>query len=199
MATTDGSLDFVTFQDQVEAWMAAETGLRVYWENQDRNWEQAKAWGLLNIVAVVDNGVDDERYRDHPSPSAGAELERNVGGLRHVTVSVRVQSRTQRPADQSARWYLEKLRTSLRDPQVRRTYFAPFDINLIRMLSFQNLDFTEQRRTVSLGNMDVLFATTANRLGTETYVETIEVSSDVSDPDGNPISPSLQLDDVVMP
>lgn len=203
MAQTDGSIDWVEFQDQVKAWVEAEGGFttpRAYWQEEARPNETAlKVWAELNILNDEDLGVDDFRVGDHPTPSAGAELQTIVAGQRLVTVSIRVKARRDQRAAKTARHYISLLRTSLRDPKVRATYFQPFGIAVVLMQPLQNLDFTDQRRRVSLGNMDVQFAVAVNRLGDETYIEKTLVSSDVKDPEGNSLPASLQLDDVVMP
>ena len=201
MATTDGSIVYTAFQNQIRDWFLAESGVpRVYWEEEDRGNESAnKEFGILNVIADVALGVDDTRYSDHPTPTPGAELQVDTVGNRLVTVSCRVESRRQRPGELTARAYLSRAHTSLRVRSVRDVFLVPFNIAVVTIGAFQNLDFTKHRRRVSMGAMDVIFATTAHRVSTETYIEKYLVSSELKRADGSLIPSSLQLDDVEMP
>lgn len=193
------SLDYVTFEDALEGWLADVTGLRVFWEERARiNEAHLRSWGLLNVLSENHLGIDDFRIEDASPPVAGAELATQVAGQRVVSVSVRIKSRSQKP-DQTARHYLGIARSSLRDPIVRAEHFHPARIAVVSIAGLANLDFTEQRRRISLAAMDVMFGTVAERLGTETFIEKIEASSDWLDPSGASLPPSLQLDDAELP
>lgn len=197
MATTDGTIDYVEFQAMVGAWLLAEAVLpRVYWaEEQRKSTVPYKQFGVLNIISDNDAGVDETRYGDHPTPTPGAELQQVVAGNRLVTVSVRVESQRDQRPDKTARYFLSRARTSLRDPQVRALYFEPFEIAVVRMEQLQNLDFTDERRRVSLAQMDVTFLTVVNRITDETFIERAEISSDFKDPGGASLPAALQMDD----
>jgi len=195
------TIDYVGFEDALQAWLLGVTGLpKVFWEERDRiNEAELRYWGLLNVLSDVNLGVDDVRYTPVAgAPPPGEDMDEQVAGQRLVTVSVRVKSRSQQ-ADQTARYFLSKARTSLGSPLVREQYLQPFQIAVVRMAAFANLDFTEQRRRVSLSSMDVTFHTVAERVAQTTYIETVEVTSSYKDAEGNPIPSSLQLDDTPLP
>lgn len=197
------TIAYDTFETAIEDWAKAVTGFRFYWLNRKRNREFRKTWGTLQVISERDVGIDEVRQTDLTggSPPAGGEIEVMISGNREITVSVQVKSRDQEPL-KTARFFLAKLRTSLRKPGVRATHFQPNDIAVVRPLPLNELDFTRQNRVEALANMDVIFATVVNEVDpaeATTFIETVRVSSDVKNPGGVSIDPALQLDDFDIP
>ena len=189
-----------TFEAALLAWLPAATGVgRAYWENRQRNEERAKHWGLLNVIAERRLGIDDRRYEFDSGAPAGSDMEATIAGQRVITVSVRVKSRSQKPLE-TARHFLSKAATSLRMPSVLEV-FAAADIAIVSIGDFVNLDFTQQNRTVSLGSMDVLFATVVNEVDPVkiSFIEKLELTSDFKNAAGVSLPASLQLVDAEVP
>ena len=188
------TIAYDVFETNILAWAEAVTGLTFYWRERARGHERAKAFGKLNILLDEALGVDEVRKSFDGAAPNGEQIEQTISGNRIIVVSIQVKSRSQRPLE-TARFHLSKLRTSLRD-EVRLAAFRADSIAVVRSEAFQNLDFTEQNRRVSLGNMDVRFATVVNEgIAATTYIETVEVSS-TFDP---PVSPAIELDNVELP
>lgn len=192
------TINYVAFEDAIEAWFETVTGLTAYWENRRRKHERKLTFGKLNILTEVSLGDDEVRRSFDGGAPNGEQIEQIVSGNRLVTVSVRVKSRSQK-ADQSARYYLGKLRTSLADP-ARLAEFRAASIAVVRPMPLQNLDFTEQDRVISFGNMDVIFATVVNDdVAATTYIESALISSDIKNVDGTSLPAALQLDNLEVP
>lgn len=192
------TIDYATFESTLETWFEGVTGLKVYWDERERKHERVKAWGLLNVISVVQLGVDEVRQSFDAGAPNGEQIEQLIAGNRVITVACSVKSRSQKPTNH-ARFWLSKLQTSLRDPSVLASFQAA-DIAVGLTLPLQNLDFDEENRRVSLATMDVQFATVVNEaILPTTWIEKVEVSSDIKDPGGVSIPASLQLDNLEMP
>lgn len=195
------TIAFDVFEDAIEAWAEAVTGLKFFWRNRKRGWEQAKTWGTLHVTTGRHLGIDDIRERDLTggAPPAGEEIEVQISGQRLITVAVRVKSRDQEPLE-TARFYLEQLRTSLRKPSIRATHLQPASIAVVRAMPTNDLDFTRQKRVEAFSNMDVIFATVVNELDAPTtFIQTVRVTSDIKNPAGVSLPDELQLIDFDIP
>jgi hypothetical protein len=193
------TIAFDTFETQILAWFAAVTAIPTRMRNRETKRFQSKSWAELHILSSAALGVDEVRREFNSGGSPGSDVDVQIAGQRLVTVSCRVKSRSQEPL-QTARFYLERARTSLSKPAVRATHFDPFQIAVVRTQPLVDLDFDEENRVVSLANMDVVFETVVDEADAPvSHIASAVLSSDLKNVDGSSLPAVLQLDNVELP
>jgi hypothetical protein len=113
-------MDWTTLQAAIKSWAALVTGLPVVWENEARpTIIRTPGYVILGTPSdITPKGQDWVQ-----TEVIGDELRPTVVGQRIFTVSFRVLTRSQLPA-QSARYYTERARLSLKMPSVLATLQA---------------------------------------------------------------------------
>lgn len=111
------TIDWTTLQGALTTWASTYSGLDAVWSGEPDGWEP-KAFVWLDIANVEALGVDVLAYLQDTDADEGEDMVPMVSGNRIVTVAVAVISRDQTP-NETARHYLEMLRTSLRLESVK--------------------------------------------------------------------------------
>lgn len=179
------TIDFATHQTAIETWVGDQLGIPVSWQAEQQLF-QTKPRARLNIISVSDLGVDQVRWAYDSEAVAGEELVPAVTGLRNLTLSVLVESRSQ-TASGAARYYLEKLRTSIRKPSVMDALHTA-GLALQTIESIQVLDEEIDGRLESRASLDFLFGVAVEESdATEAgaYVESADVTATIYDAEDN--------------
>jgi hypothetical protein len=167
------------------------------------------AWFELSMGRMLELGVDEIRNEDNIDPvteepypdKPRAEL---VCGQRQFFVEVRAKSRDQEQ-DAVAWLVLDRARARMRMRHVRDSFLRAVDVNIVEML--QVIPMPAPRKPVALrwqseALLEIDFTTVINErddAAVGTWIETIEISSQLRNPGGVLLDPSLQLDNEVMP
>jgi hypothetical protein len=186
-------VDWETIQTALTAWMTAATNLPVIWDLQAAVYNN-KPVAEMRIFASQGVGTDELRRAYDGTAPAGSELQYTVSGHRIFTVGCKVRSRDNRPG-YAAPAYLERARTSLTKPSVI-ALFQNAEIAIIGAEAVQDLSGWFQDRQESFASMDVIMSTVVNDTDSNeigTYINTVEISSNVVDVSGVSISNTLQL------
>ena len=175
-------MNFTTQKAAMKAWVEAQTGLPAVWRHEHRSWV-GKTRALLDLHSTGGLGVDQLVYERDSSLPAGADLLYTIVGSRQMRLSILVEGRDQTPGG-DAQVYLERLRTSLRKPDVLSA-FRDAKLSFASAETVVNLDMVVQGRMESRASLDV----NLNALETEkedvssagSYVDKVEISADFGD------------------
>jgi len=187
-------MDWETIEAALEKWFKLATGLsRVIWDGQKAPMNE-RPYGELRIFATQGVGEDERRTSYDSTQAAGREMVREVCGHRLFTLGCKVRSRDNRPS-KAAQAFLEKARTSLIKLSTL-DIFKGAELAVVGAEPLVSLPGTFQGREESFASMDVRFCTVVNETDPREqggYIETIEVTSDFIDVDGNSLPSKLQL------
>lgn len=182
--------DWATWNAELPRLFKSLLGIPCDWADQPRPMHTG-ARGQLAVIATPADGTEDRRQ----STDAGLLIEEIVGHRRMV-LQVSVWSPSQ-PLAQSARAFLERLRT--------RLAFDSSQEALRRLrLSYQTtenpvaLDRVEDGRQVSFWAMDVVLGyvwSEQDETNVGSFIETGRITADTADDvDGTPLHAGLQSD-----
>jgi hypothetical protein len=164
----------------------------------------ARAW--VDVLDIVGLGVDDRRTIDVDAdgePTSVPEdvegVREKVEGIRESTFQITVQSLSQL-LHQSARFYLERLRTRLRWTSTIESLKA-LGLALVRIESVLQLDTPTDMRAYSMASVDVRFAFgESDTDATAPFIERARFrSASITNAAGVPVHDSLQVDVTVPP
>lgn len=112
-------------QEALRAWIA-DVGLQCVFKDDPRPavrttddstpFDNPGVIAILNIIGVARNGVDQLDFDQDPTPGSTKALA-HVAGIRHLTVSCRIESYTQRAYADAMSW-CETARSRLRLPRI---------------------------------------------------------------------------------
>lgn len=195
-------IDWQTIQDTLREWMAQASGLRTFWRGESIPLED-RPYAELAVGSSQGLGVDETRLEYDDTQPQNREMVRTQCGNRLFTLSCVVRTRDQRPTG-AARFYLEKVRTSLRKLSTLQR-FRTAQLAVVGAEPLINLDVifdqSTSGREESQAVMDVRFATVANETDAHDeggFIETVELRSNkLRDQSGTPITDSLQIDDII--
>ncbi len=198
-------IDMETIKPALISWMEG-VGVQAVFANDKR--PSLRATGLnpgvlalLDVPVIADNGIDQLGWQE-AEPGSDNLLAR-VAGIRHMTVSCRIESFSHTPGSE-AQFFCEKARTRLRMP---RTILALQEAGLAQIESTPTVNLPRLRsddgrsdRMLSAAAFDVRFAvlaeeteTSEGALGT---IGSIEVrSNDFKNVDGN--NTAEQMDETI--
>lgn len=180
------TMTFNTYSVAVQAWVEAQLpGVTAQFKNQRGGW-QSKTRARLRFKNSRDLGVDELRHLQDTGRPAGADLVPTVSGLRLLTLSILLQTRDQSP-DATARWHLEKLRTSLRKPSVKAGLRAA-GLAFTTAESVVPLDRWVDDRVESQASMDVHFNAVVNERDTAeagSFVNKANITGTLLSPSGD--------------
>lgn len=181
-------MQFQTYSTALQSWVETQLpGVTAQFKNQRGGW-QSKTRARLRLKSSRDLGVDELRHVQDVSLPAGADLVPTVSGLRLLTLSITLQTRDQSP-DATARWHLEKLRTSLRKPSVKAALLAA-GLAFTTAESVVPLDRWVDERIESQAAMDVHFNAVVNERDTAeagSFVEKVGISANLIAPGGGDV------------
>jgi hypothetical protein len=166
-------MNWTAIQAALVSWAASATGLSVSWAHQNKP-RGAYPLATLSIVAEAQPGPDHVTYE---LDELTGKLVPKVSGLRHLTVSLRVETlmgATYNPAT-TARHYTSLARASLRK-QAALDALQAAEIAVIRALNVQEVPTFADDGTASVAAvLDVQFATVENIADSVTdYINTVE-------------------------
>lgn len=153
------------------------TGLTdVIWQGEPAGWRAATHIDLV-LRSPVAIGIDEYVHEFD-----GVGLEFTAAGQRRFTVSVRIESDSQTPGEESPGHYSSRLRTRLRRPAILAD-LREEDVALSRIESTQEVEYTSpDDRQVSLAQTDLILLAAENDIdssaSTDEWIETVELSSD---------------------
>jgi hypothetical protein len=115
-------MDFATHKTAIKTWVEAQSGLVAQWRDEAGGW-QGKPRIRLHLMSSAPLGVDWIDYDLDDELEAGSDFVPTVRGNRMLVLSMLCQTRNQ-AGNNTASYYLEKLRTSLKKPSVRTGLYA---------------------------------------------------------------------------
>lgn len=186
-------MDWAVQQAAIEKWFKGVTGLPVSWDKQaaQNNKRPSAELGVFSFKGV---GEDELRFEVDDDADDGRDLLYTVVGHRLFTLTCKVRSRDNRPGYAAAA-YLEKARTSLAFPSTR-TIFSDAEIALVNAEALVELPGSFDNREESFAVLDIHLSTVVNESDESefaTYINTVEVTSDLIDLDGNSLPNSIQI------
>jgi len=174
-------MDFAAYETAFRSWIEAQLPeVPVQYSTQKGGW-QGTPRARINILASLRRGYDDTRWIED-----GDQLTPTFEGHRELTCSVEIRSRDQR-LDKSARYYLEKLRTSIRKPSVQ-DLFTDAGLAYQTTAGVVNLDEEKDGRIESVAVLDFIFNAIAQETDADEaldYVETNLIESTIDTPAGD--------------
>jgi hypothetical protein len=187
--------------DSLQRWVEDATGLRTVWREEERPFTKSlrdKAIAMLHIVSTRSRGVDDIRGVDNLDAAPASNIDTTLCGMREFTLSVQVESFSQKPND-AARCFLEEARTRLRLPSVLGKLQSN-GLALIETMPTVLLDRIVDDHMISRANMDVRFSVAENQVDEPIQsIESTLVSSSLKAPDGTLLPTPPNLLDKEMP
>lgn len=183
-------------------WATLQTGLTVFvrsllgdiatqWGDQPTKFVQGPS-ATIDLLAPEAVGVDDRIWEDVGSPDPTAVKETAIGH-REIVVQVTVTSISQKLQD-SARMYLERLRTRLRWTSSIGS-LAALGLGLLEIGPVIEIDPIENGRVISRSALEVRCSYVHSETDAEIpFIETARISSELEDAAGDPLPAGLQFD-----
>lgn len=197
-------MDWATIETTLQAAVSALVSPRqVMWSQQARPMRVPGAAGdgmivLLDLIGSRPIGVD---FLEYDLNGTTGNLDESAIGNREITVAFRVESFRQTGA-YSARALAEELRTKLRFSSVA-TALAPACMALMSIGPSTDASWAYDGRTNSAFVFDAVYSVPSivTDLPAEgkSYIDNVEVTSDIDDVDGNPLPASLQMNEETLP
>jgi hypothetical protein len=190
------------------AWATGVCGDWAYKKEAFELPEDNEPWFELRMGRMRELGVDDICYTDNgvPAGDPGGEFPRQdtIVGQRQFFVEMRTFNRDQEQ-DVVAWLVADRARTRLRLPYAKERFLTPVNVALAELFEVVPMPTprapVEQRwRSEAVLEMDlttVVAETDGAAIGT--WIESVEISSDLKNCAGVSLDPSIQLDNEVMP
>ena len=185
-------MDFATVQSELPAAIETLVGIPCQWRTQPRQMVLG-AVATLDVLAPSSLGVDDVSWANVGDPDL-THVEATITGYRELTLQVSVWSDKQTLAE-SARCYLERLRTRLRFPTALET-LRGLDLAHVRTEAIVDVDPTEDGRIRSMATMDVRLGYAVSETDEPIpFIEQARIRSEFfRDAAGDPLPDGLQID-----
>lgn len=172
-------MDFASIQTAVKDWLEVVTGLPATMIN-----EQRKHLIRVNGFCVVDNPTSivasGQDYWEEVEGSDPDQIIPTVVGRREFSIPVKVISRSQ-TANKTARFFLEKARTSLKKPSVLE-HFRANELAIVQLGPTVDFDSPHDDREESIAVAELRLACSVVDTDTEIgTIGTVEVSSHLED------------------
>lgn len=191
-------IDFDTFYEILKEWGGQQIDKRFVKRDEASEYrnttKDGPVFGTLHVISVRNVGRDEIRYTALPNPLPNRDLQLEICGNRIVGVDISVHSRDQRPQN-DALVYVEKLKTSFRKPTVLDTFFEN-NISFVRMGETTDRSTIFDDRWESIAGFVAEFGVGISEIDQREEVGTIEtvlLSSEIYDADGELLPDSLQL------
>jgi len=153
--------------------------------------------GLIHVTGCASRGVDETRIVEAPGLPSGEELLPSQTGNRIVTVQFRAEHIEQCDTG-NARNAVERARTRIRRPSSRAALLAAsLSVVTIGPMVDLTYDFDGRRRSAAAADF-VFNAIVDERDEAITFIEHVELSTDLKDPGGTSYPAPLQLDEVII-
>jgi hypothetical protein len=152
-------MDFAAYKTAIKTWVEAQSGLIAQWRDESGGW-QGKPRIRLHLMSSAPLGVDWLGYDLDEGLEDGSDFVPTVRGNRTLTLSILCETRNQ-TSNNTASYYLEKLRTSLKKPSVRTGLYAA-GLVVSSSEAVQDLAAWVDDRVESEAQLDVHLATVVN-------------------------------------
>jgi hypothetical protein len=196
--------DLTTVQTALKTWVRSLTGIAstdvVLFENEPRVHHNGTLV-LLSWLSDVGVGTHETRYEDSEEAPPAPNMTPVLVGCSLITLQISVETHSQDPAIPSARVLSMRLRDRVRRPS-SLALLASLNLGLVSVAPIRQVDYRVDRRMVARMIVEVGFNATSFDRDTDSSVgslETIEVTSVITAPSGDPVSSDLQLTEEVMP
>lgn len=153
------AMDFAAYKAAIETWVAAQSGLTVQWQDESGGWQgkprirarlhSSRPLGQDYLVWAEDTDLDD-----------GEDFVPTVQGNRLLELKLYCRTRNQHD-NNTAPYYLEKVRSSLKKPSTRATLLAA-DLVVASAEAVQDIEIVVDNRRESYAYLDVHLATVVN-------------------------------------
>lgn len=167
------------------------------------------AWFELRMGRILERGVPDVVSEDNIDPTTGQPDVDNprkeiVYSAREFFVEARFFSRDQE--HDAVAWLIaDRARSRLRMPYVRDRFFTPVGLSVLEftdLFSMPNPNKVVMDRYESEALFEMQYFTIlaeADNAAVGTWIETVELTSNLKNAGGVPLDPKLQLDKEVLP
>lgn len=167
------------------------------------------AWFELRMGRLLEVGTPDIGHEDNIDPTTGdpdVESPRKevIYSGREMYVEVRFFSRDQE--HDAVAWVVaDRARSRLRMPYVKERFFSPVGLSILEFLEIFPMPSPEkvvEYRWESEALFEMQFFTILSEVDNAavgTWIETVEITSELKNPGGVPLDSKLQLDKEVMP
>lgn len=194
---------FRAFQEAV-AWSSES---RIVWFNTTDGGDVREAnevWGELFLRRIRTLGIDETRYCDLSDSEEWARQD-VVNSVKQLDIRLHMRSRQQNFEDANVGWY-KATRTQVRlwYQYVTDTYLKPYQLSLATVGDVIDMprradhdDRIEDLAVLDFTLNAVLTDTDEAAVGS--WIESLEITSNLKNPGGEPLSPVLQWDNEVIP
>jgi len=179
------TLPFVTFKAAIKTWVEAQSGLVAQWRDEKGGWHQ-KPRILLHLMDSSGVGEDFLEYVQDTDLDVGSDFVPTVKGNRAMLLSMIAETRDQ-SGNNTALYYLEKVRTSLKKPSTRSTLYTA---GLVASSAEPAKDISKwlDDRVESKAHLDVHLSAVVNDRDegeAESYVQKATVTGELTTPAGD--------------
>lgn len=192
-------MNWQVMTDTLEKWVKQNADIPVVWSTEAAENHKPPV-AQLKISAFQQIGEDEKRAELDEDATDGRDLMYTVTGQRRFTLGCKIRSRDNRPG-YAAIAYAEKLRNSLIKPTTI-VLFQSAEISVHQAEATVDLSNIFQDREESIAVLDIHMGTVVNESSERefaTYINTVEVTSNVIDTSGESIDSSLQWDEEEIP
>lgn len=186
-------MDFATYKTAISTWVEAQSGLTCQWRDEAGGWQgkprvrahlrSSRALGVDYLVWDHDTDLSATPPYTVENPFT-SDYVPTVQGNRQLTLTLKCESRNQ-SGNNTAIYYLEKLRSSLQKPSTRSTLYAA---GLVVTSAEQVIDLAKvlDDRIESVATLDLQMAAAINDRDedeADSYADNVTVSADLTKPD----------------
>lgn len=167
------------------------------------------AWFELRMGRLLESGVPDIGHEDNIDPTTGLPDVDNprkevIYTAREFYVEARFFCRDQEH-DAVAWLVADRARSRLRMPYARERFFLPVGLSILEFTDLFPMP-TPEKVVMDRWQSEALFEmqyftilTETDNAAVGTWIETVELTSNLKNPGGVPLDPKLQLDKEVIP
>jgi hypothetical protein len=178
------TLPFAAFKTAIAAWVEAQSGTTFQWRDESGGWQsKTRIRGHLSNSDVL--GEDFLTWAQDTDLDVGSDFVPTVSGNRTLRLSLYCHSRDQR-GNNTASYYLEKIRASIKKPSVRAGLYAA-GLVITSTEPVQDIALTIDDRVESRASLDIALAAVVNvrdEAEADSYVDNTVISADLETPAG---------------
>lgn len=172
-------------ENAIIAWIVAGSGLatsKVVWAQQS-NERPAGAYISVRLRSIATFGEDWDVISDNPTPTAGAEILRTTRGMRRLTVGMQAFAGVDGAGTgATAPFGLLHGVAAAAESEIRQAALDAGGVGIMSVGPVQSIDGTLgaglfEPRAV----LEVLASVTSEMVETATYIETVEVTNEMTD------------------
>jgi len=183
------TLSHATIKTAIKTWVEAQSGLVFQWRDEAGGWH-SKATGRIlgHLKDVGGKGVDYLQWAQDTDLEAGVDFVPTVQGNRALVLSLECNTRNQ-TGDNTAPYFLGKVRTSKIKPTTRATLYAA-GLIISDMGTVLDISKVLDNRVESVAQLDVFLSSVVNERDeaeAQSFVEKATITGSLETPAGEDV------------